>query len=160
MLGSAQGVWAVGSCHTRAAALGRSRASPFDSEGSWTAGAVRASPEWVSAVLQPTHTLRWGGGGAATAACAAVQRAALVNLGELATYDQAKQSILASGMVQQEGIATHVGAAVFSGLVATVFSTPAGARGPLGRVRKAARAGTYPNPGGAFDECAGAGRSP
>ena len=106
-----------------------------------------------------THTAV-GWGGAATAACAAVQRAALVNLGELATYDQAKQSILASGMVQQEGIATHVGAAVFSGLVATVFSTPAGARGPLGRVRKAARAGTYPNPGGAFDECAGAGRSP
>jgi len=54
----------------------------------------------------------------------AVQRAAMVNLGELATYDQSKEMVLASG-VAKEGIITHTIAAMASGLVATIFSTPA-----------------------------------
>lgn len=85
-----------------------------------------ATPRYTSLCHALTTIVRQDGvRGLYKGATPAVQRAALVNLGELATYDQAKQSILASGMVQQEGIATHVGAAVFSGLVATVFSTPA-----------------------------------
>ncbi|KAG1660670.1 hypothetical protein FOA52_006831 [Chlamydomonas sp. UWO 241] len=54
----------------------------------------------------------------------AVQRAALVNLGELATYDTAKQVVLASGYFA-DGLPAHAAASVCSGLVATIVSTPA-----------------------------------
>eukprot|EP00877_Chromochloris_zofingiensis_P007857 jgi/Chrzof1/3324/Cz12g20280.t1 len=54
----------------------------------------------------------------------AIQRAALVNLGELATYDQAKQKLLASGYVS-DGILLHTGASACSGFVASLISTPA-----------------------------------
>ncbi|GAX79946.1 hypothetical protein CEUSTIGMA_g7385.t1 [Chlamydomonas eustigma] len=54
----------------------------------------------------------------------AVQRAALVNLGELATYDQAKQAILSSGYLP-DGVAVHAASSCVSGFVATVLSTPA-----------------------------------
>lgn len=53
-----------------------------------------------------------------------VQRAALVNLGELSTYDQAKTSILEhSGL--RDGVAVHTLSACCSGLVASVCATPA-----------------------------------
>lgn len=54
----------------------------------------------------------------------AVQRAALVNLGELATYDQAKHTLLSLQLVP-EGLPAHVASSVASGLVASLVSTPA-----------------------------------
>uniref|UniRef100_A0A7S3R392 Uncharacterized protein n=1 Tax=Dunaliella tertiolecta TaxID=3047 RepID=A0A7S3R392_DUNTE len=54
----------------------------------------------------------------------AVQRAALVNLGELATYDQAKRLVLASG-VCSDGPVAHAASSVCSGLAAAAVSTPA-----------------------------------
>lgn len=52
----------------------------------------------------------------------AIQRAALVNLGELTAYDTAKNTI-----VQHTGdnIVCHIMSAICSGFVASVFSTPA-----------------------------------
>eukprot|EP00198_Chlamydomonas_reinhardtii_P002918 XP_001692254.1 uncoupling protein [Chlamydomonas reinhardtii] len=62
----------------------------------------------------------WRGGGPA------VQRAALVNLGELATYDQAKQLVLASGLTGgRDNLGTHTAASMCSGLFASVVSVPA-----------------------------------
>merc|ERR1712070_1079890 len=53
-----------------------------------------------------------------------VGRAALVNLGELATYDQAKRKVIeVTGL--QDGIAVHTMSAVCSGLVASFCATPA-----------------------------------
>lgn len=57
-------------------------------------------------------------------AAPAVQRAALVNLGELATYDQAKQMVLAAGWFG-DGVGAHAAASVCSGFFASVASTPA-----------------------------------
>eukprot|EP00884_Botryococcus_braunii_P007290 jgi/Botrbrau1/16562/Bobra.0385s0005.1 len=54
----------------------------------------------------------------------AVQRAALVNLGELTTYDQAKSRLLGSGLVG-DNAALHAAASVCSGFVSSVISTPA-----------------------------------
>jgi len=54
----------------------------------------------------------------------AVQRAALVNLGELATYDQAKQAVLATGWVG-DNVGAHTAASVCSGFFASLVSTPA-----------------------------------
>ncbi|KXZ45470.1 hypothetical protein GPECTOR_54g211 [Gonium pectorale] len=61
----------------------------------------------------------WRGGGPA------VQRAALVNLGELATYDQAKQLILSSGLTGGDNLAAHTASSVCSGFFASVVSVPA-----------------------------------
>ncbi|GIL58233.1 hypothetical protein Vafri_13298 [Volvox africanus] len=61
----------------------------------------------------------WRGGGPA------IQRAALVNLGELATYDQAKQAILATGVTGGDNLAAHTVSSVCSGFFASVVSVPA-----------------------------------
>lgn len=53
-----------------------------------------------------------------------VQRAALVNLGELATYDTAKQSLLSTGMFQDD-IVCHTASSAISGLAAAICSCPA-----------------------------------
>jgi len=53
-----------------------------------------------------------------------VQRAALVNLGELATYDQAKRFVLQSTGLP-DGVMVHTMSAVCSGLVASFCATPA-----------------------------------
>jgi len=53
-----------------------------------------------------------------------VQRAAAVNLGELATYDQAKSMIL-HGTGLPDGVAVHTLSATCSGLVASFCATPA-----------------------------------
>lgn len=55
----------------------------------------------------------------------AVQRAALVNLGELATYDQAKQLVIHTGLGSTDSVQTHALSAIASGLAATVCSSPA-----------------------------------
>eukprot|EP00850_Spirogloea_muscicola_P006606 SM000031S11615 [mRNA] locus=s31:719788:721008:+ [translate_table: standard] len=52
------------------------------------------------------------------------QRAFLVNMGELACYDQAKQSVIRSGLLQ-DNIFAHTAASVMSGLCATTLSCPA-----------------------------------
>eukprot|EP01116_Phalansterium_solitarium_P004197 TRINITY_DN15119_c0_g1_i1.p1 TRINITY_DN15119_c0_g1~~TRINITY_DN15119_c0_g1_i1.p1 ORF type:complete len:307 (-),score=27.26 TRINITY_DN15119_c0_g1_i1:145-1065(-) len=53
-----------------------------------------------------------------------VQRAALVNLGELATYDTSKRAILGSGVVG-DNIWCHTLASIVSGFVSAIVSTPA-----------------------------------
>jgi solute carrier family 25 uncoupling protein 27 len=53
----------------------------------------------------------------------AVQRAAFVNLGELATYDSAKDMWLATGLVE-DNIYCHVLSAICSGFFASLCSTP------------------------------------
>ncbi len=55
----------------------------------------------------------------------AVERAALVNLGELATYDAAKRWAVAQPALGGEGVLAHVAASLASGFVATVASCPA-----------------------------------
>jgi len=54
----------------------------------------------------------------------AIFRAAMVNLGELATYDTAKRAVEGSGAVPP-GPATHLAAATCSGFFASLMSTPA-----------------------------------
>jgi len=54
----------------------------------------------------------------------AIFRAAMVNLGELATYDTAKRAVERSGAVPP-GPATHLAAATCSGFFASLASTPA-----------------------------------
>ncbi|PRW56809.1 mitochondrial uncoupling 3 [Chlorella sorokiniana] len=55
----------------------------------------------------------------------AVQRAALVNLGELTTYDAAKQQVLRSGVTGGDNVWAHALSSTCSGFVASVVSTPA-----------------------------------
>ena len=50
-------------------------------------------------------------------------RAALVNIGELAAYDSAKQHLLLQGWT--EGVHTHTASAVMSGFISTILSCPA-----------------------------------
>jgi solute carrier family 25 uncoupling protein 27 len=52
------------------------------------------------------------------------QRAFLVNMGELACYDQAKQWVIGNG-ISGDNIGTHTLASVISGLSATILSCPA-----------------------------------
>ncbi|PNH09111.1 Mitochondrial uncoupling protein 4, partial [Tetrabaena socialis] len=78
----------------------------------------------------------WRGGGPA------VQRAALVNLGELATYDQAKQAILASGLTGGDNVAAHAASSVCSGFFASVVSVPA----DVVKTRMMSQAGPMPPP--------------
>lgn len=53
----------------------------------------------------------------------AVQRAAIVNLGELSTYDAAKRFVLSMGV--PDGAASHALGAVCSGFVSSLLSNPA-----------------------------------
>ena len=49
----------------------------------------------------------------------AVQRAALVNLGELTTYDYAKRAVLSSGVTRGDNVGAHALSSVCSGFVAS-----------------------------------------
>lgn len=60
-----------------------------------------------------------------TGALPAVQRAALVNLGELSTYDLAKSKIVESGILRGDAMQTHVLSSLLSGVVSSLISTPA-----------------------------------
>ena len=53
-----------------------------------------------------------------------VQRAFLVNMGELACYDQAKRSIIGHGICD-DNVCAHTLASMMSGLCATTLSCPA-----------------------------------
>ncbi|KAG8462533.1 hypothetical protein KFE25_010358 [Diacronema lutheri] len=60
------------------------------------------------------------------AGCApAVQRACLVNMGELTTYDSAKNAIVENVGFARDDMRCHLLAATCSGFVASLFSTPA-----------------------------------
>ncbi|GLC71627.1 hypothetical protein PLESTF_001142800 [Pleodorina starrii] len=118
-----------------AGAVGQAVAVPADlvkvrlqAEGRLVAGGKLAAPRYQARGM--ADCLRqivaadgwaglWRGGGPA------VQRAALVNLGELATYDQAKQAILATGLTGGDNLAAHTAASVCSGFFASVVSVPA-----------------------------------
>merc|ERR1712232_900115 len=64
-----------------------------------------------------------GMGGFYSGCSPAIQRAALVNLGELTTYDTAKKNIVDTGIVG-DNLACHVMSAFCSGFVASLCSTP------------------------------------
>ena len=53
-----------------------------------------------------------------------VTRAAIVNIGELATYDEAKRAIKEATQ-WEEGVVLHTSSALCSGFVAALLSTPA-----------------------------------
>ena len=55
----------------------------------------------------------------------AIQRAALVNVGELTTYDAAKRAIVESGVTGGDTVGAHVLSSMCSGLVSAAVSTPA-----------------------------------
>ena len=79
----------------------------------------RNQKSW-SARGRPTHPpgLRGFYAGAAPA----IQRAALVNLGELTTYDSAKAALVPH---LGDSLRCHLAAAICSGFVAALFATPA-----------------------------------
>eukprot|EP00698_Gefionella_okellyi_P022834 TRINITY_DN7634_c0_g1_i1.p1 TRINITY_DN7634_c0_g1~~TRINITY_DN7634_c0_g1_i1.p1 ORF type:complete len:319 (-),score=47.26 TRINITY_DN7634_c0_g1_i1:438-1286(-) len=52
-------------------------------------------------------------------------RAGLVNMGELATYDIAKQSLIEHRLVPGDGLIAHISASLCSGFVSALVSTPA-----------------------------------
>lgn len=55
----------------------------------------------------------------------AIQRAALVNLGELTTYDSAKRTIVNSKITGGDNLGAHVLSSMCSGLISAAVSTPA-----------------------------------
>ena len=55
----------------------------------------------------------------------AIQRAALVNLGELTTYDTAKRQIVKSRITGGDNLGAHVLSSMCSGIVSAAVSTPA-----------------------------------
>ena len=75
-----------------------------------------------------------GMGGFYAGAWPAIQRAALVNLGELTTYDTAKKSIV---IYTGDNLLCHLCSAICSGFVASLCSTPADVRPPRSLARRA-----------------------
>lgn len=116
-----------------AGALGQLVASPADlvkvrmqADGRLVAAGLQARPRYtglVDAFLKITH--EEGVHGLWRGSLPAVQRAALVNLGELSAYDSAKQLVLRSGITGGDNVQAHVLAAMCSGLCSSVVSTPA-----------------------------------
>ncbi|KAG2500322.1 hypothetical protein HYH03_001898 [Edaphochlamys debaryana] len=116
-----------------AGAVGQAVAVPADlvkvrmqAEGRLVASGQLAAPRYRGMADCLRQTLAqggvaglWRGGGPA------IQRAALVNLGELATYDQAKQAVLASGVTGGDNLAAHTLSSITSGFFASVASVPA-----------------------------------
>lgn len=117
-----------------AGAVGQAVAVPADlikvrlqAEGRLVASGKLAAPRYkgMADVLRQVVAANgvaglWRGGGPA------IQRAALVNLGELATYDQAKELIMSSGVTGgRDNLATHTASSVASGFFASLVSVPA-----------------------------------
>jgi solute carrier family 25 uncoupling protein 27 len=119
--------WAAG---MTAGALGQAVASPADllkvrmqADGRLDPGHRRYRGVWHACRVIVQHE---GVLGLWRGSLPAVQRAALVNLGELSTYNAAKSAVLRSGITaHKEGAATHMMASICSGFVASVVSTPA-----------------------------------
>jgi len=120
-------LWQMGMAGACSGVLGQFVASPADlvKVRMQAAGKNPAAPQYRSI----THAFRsiiaqegviglWRG---VTPNC---QRAALVNLGELATYDAAKQSLLQSPYFS-DNIWCHTAASVISGFVSSLVSCPA-----------------------------------
>lgn len=116
-----------------AGALGQAAAVPADlvkvrlqADGRLVAAGVQAAPRYKGlgdafrAIAQQE-----GVGGLWRGSVPAIQRAALVNLGELTTYDQAKRAVVRSGVTGGDNVYTHVLSSLCSGFCASLISTPA-----------------------------------
>eukprot|EP00887_Chlorella_sp_A99_P005802 scaffold1.g5802.t1 len=117
-----------------AGALGQAAAVPADlvkvrmqADGRLVAAGLQAAPRYrglTDALSQITR--QEGLLGLWRGSAPAVQRAALVNLGELSTYDAAKRTVLASGVTGgKDSPVLHALSSLCSGFVASVVSTPA-----------------------------------
>lgn len=123
-------VWKAAMAGMMAGALGQFFASPTDlvkvlmqTEGIRT---LKGNPPRVKSVVGAfSYILRKRGfRGLWQGWVPNVQRAALVNMGDLTTYDTAKQAILRNTSLQDNWV-THALASSCSGLVAASLSTPA-----------------------------------
>lgn len=112
-------------CGLTAGGLGQAAAVPAD----LVKIRMQRSPGRYRGVAHAFRSIWREEGGAAAlwrGSAPAVQRAALVNLGELSTYDAAKRAVLASGATPGgDGVGAHVLASMASGLVSAAVSTPA-----------------------------------
>jgi len=113
-----------------AGAIGQAIAVPCDlikvrmqSDGRLVATGKLESPRYVG-VFDAFNKIRAaeGMGGFYAGCWPAIQRAALVNLGELTTYDTAKKSIV---VYTGDNLLCHLCSAICSGFVASLCSTPA-----------------------------------
>jgi solute carrier family 25 uncoupling protein 27 len=109
-----------------AGGLAQSVAAPFDlAKIRLVADARSMQPRRYSGVIDTfVKVYRTDGvGGLWHGSLVAVQRAALVNLGELSTYSLVKQKLIQRG--HQDTLRTHVASSLCSGLVSTLISNPA-----------------------------------
>ncbi|KAI3428177.1 hypothetical protein D9Q98_006557 [Chlorella vulgaris] len=98
----------------------------MQADGRLVAAGLQAAPRYRGVLHAFASIFRQqGAAGLWRGSLPAVQRAALVNLGELSTYQQAKQAVLASNLTGGDNVWAHAASSVCSGLAATVISTPA-----------------------------------
>ncbi|KAL4858475.1 Mitochondrial uncoupling protein 3 [Chlorella vulgaris] len=98
----------------------------MQADGRLVAAGLQAAPRYRGVLHAFASIFRQqGAAGLWRGSLPAVQRAALVNLGELSTYQQAKQAVLASDLTGGDNVWAHAASSVCSGLAATVISTPA-----------------------------------
>ena len=113
-----------------AGAIGQAIAVPCDlikvrmqSDGRLVAAGKLEAPRYNGLMDAFTKIRAAEGIGGFYAGCThAIQRAALVNLGELTTYDSAKKTIVA---YTGDNLLCHLSSAICSGFVASLCSTPA-----------------------------------
>jgi len=113
-----------------AGAIGQAIAVPCDlikvrmqSDGRLVAAGKLSEPRYVGLMDAFNKIKAAEGVGGFYAGCTpAIQRAALVNLGELTTYDTAKQNIKP---ITGDNLLCHLCSAICSGFVASLCSTPA-----------------------------------
>lgn len=98
----------------------------MQADGRLVAAGLQAQPRFRG-VLHALRTItqQHGVRGLWRGSLPAVQRAALVNLGELSTYDSAKRWVLQSGLTGGDNAWAHALSSLCSGFVASVVSTPA-----------------------------------
>lgn len=126
-VGAAAPLWAKMAAGFTAGGLGQLLASPADlvKVRLQTAAVVPGSTQYAGVADCIRRTMAQEGvGGFFRGWRPNVTRACLVNLGELATYDEAKRAIMRhSGL--SDGLPVHVGSALASGFFAALCSTPA-----------------------------------
>jgi len=113
-----------------AGAIGQAIAVPCDlikvrmqSDGRLVAAGEMKAPRYTGLMDAFTKIRASEGIAGFYAGCTpAIQRAALVNLGELTTYDSAKKSIV---LYTGDNLLCHLASAICSGFVASLCSTPA-----------------------------------
>ncbi|KAL4447226.1 hypothetical protein ABPG77_007259 [Micractinium sp. CCAP 211/92] len=98
----------------------------MQADGRLVAAGLQAAPRYRGALhALRTVSAQQGVAGLWRGSVPAVQRAALVNLGELSTYDAAKRAVLRSGVTGGDNAGAHALASLCSGFCASVVSTPA-----------------------------------